>query len=224
MEDERLCAAVITAGGGAVGDPSVAVVSDRRLSVAALVALLQNGPLDNVLCVVNGPRDVKAALDECRPEVIIADGTWPRWPGMNNVSWGGRVLLVLDPEDDPRVFKQAVQSGADGYLSRSASAPALAGAIEAMRTDHRYLDPVLEGHIHWAVEEVRLRLPLEPRLSQRELEIIAAIAKGLSTKEIARDCSVTAKTVCNHISHIYGKLNIKDRGQLVMYAVQEGLL
>jgi DNA-binding NarL/FixJ family response regulator len=224
MEDERLCAAVITAGSGAAGDPSVAVVSDRRLSVAALVALLQNGPLDNVLCVVNGPRDVKAALDECRPEVIIADGTWSRWPGMNNLSWGGRVLLLLDPEDDPRAFKQAVQSGADGYLSRSASAPALAGAIEAMRKDRRYLDPLLEGHIHWAAEEVRLRLPLEPRLSQRELEIIAAIAKGRSTKEIARDCSVTAKTVCNHISHIYGKLNIKDRGQLVMYAVQEGLL
>ena len=224
MEDERLCAAVITAGDGAAGDPSVAVVSDRRLSVAALAALLQDGPLATVLRVVQGTRDVKSALDEYRPEVIIADGTWSRWPGINNVSWGGRVLLLLDPEDDPRVFKQAVQSGVDGYLSRSASAAALGSAIEAVRKHKHYLDPLLEGHIHWATEEVRLRLPLEPRLSQRELEIIAAIAKGRSSKEIARDCSVTAKTVCNHISNIYGKLNIKDRGQLVMYAVQEGLL
>jgi DNA-binding NarL/FixJ family response regulator len=224
VEDERLCAAVITAGDGAAGDPSVAVVSDRRLSVAALAALLQDGPLATVLRVVQGTRDVKSALDEYRPEVIIADGTWSRWPGINNVSWGGRVLLLLDPEDEPRVFKQAVQSGVDGYLSRSASAAALGSAIEAVRKDKHYLDPLLEGHINWATEEVRLRLPLEPRLSQRELEIIAAIAKGRSSKEIARDCSVTAKTVCNHISNIYGKLNIKDRGQLVLYAVQEGLL
>jgi DNA-binding NarL/FixJ family response regulator len=180
--------------------------------------------LATVLRVVQGTQDVKSALDEYRPEVIIADGTWSRWPGINNVSWGGRVLLLLDPEDEPRVFKQAVQSGVDGYLSRSASAAALGSAIEAVRKHKHYLDPLLEGHINWATEEVRLRLPLEPRLSQRELEIIAAIAKGRSSKEIARDCSVTAKTVCNHISNIYGKLNIKDRGQLVMYAVQEGLL
>jgi len=64
VEDERLCAAVITAGEGAAGASSVAVVSDRRLSVAALAALLQDGPLDTVLQVVRGTRDVKAALDE----------------------------------------------------------------------------------------------------------------------------------------------------------------
>jgi len=221
MEDERLCAAIITTG-DRVGGPSVAVVSDRRLSVAALAALLQDGPLDTVLSVVRGSRDVRAALDEHRPDVIIADGTWARWPV--KVSWEGRLMLLLDPEDEPRAFKQAVQSGADGYLSRSASATALGGAIESILEDGYYCDPLLQGHIHWATEEVRLRLPLEPRLSQRELEIIAAIAKGRSTKEIARECSVTAKTVCNHISHIYGKLNIQDRGQLVMYAAQEGLL
>ena len=222
MDDERLCAAIITSGDGGAGGPCVAVVSDRRLSVAALAALLQDGPLDTVLSVVRGTHEVKTALGEHCPGVIIADGTWARWPV--KVSWSGRLLLLLDAEDDPRAFKQAVQSGADGYLSRSASATALAGAIEAIRIDGYYCDPLLEGHIHWATEEIRLRLPLEPRLSQRELEIIAAIAKGRSTKEIARDCSVTAKTVCNHISHIYGKLNIKDRGQLVMYAVEEGLL
>ena len=224
MEDERLCAALVESGDGEAGDITVAVISDRRLSVAALAALLQDEDHDAVLSVVRGTQEVRSALDEYRPEVIIADGTWSRWPGINNVSWGGRVLLLLDPEDDPRVFKQAVQSGADGYLSRSASASALGSAIDAVRRDQHYLDPVLEGRIHWATEEIKLRLPLEPRLSQRELEIIAAIAKGRSSKEIARDCSVTAKTVCNHISHIYGKLNIKDRGQLVMYAVQEGLL
>ena len=222
MEDERLCAAIITTRDRTANGPSVAVVSDRRLSVAALAALLQDGPLDTVVSVVRGNRDVRAALDEHRPDVVIADGTWPRWPV--KVSWGGRLLLLLDPEDEPRAFKQAVQSGADGYLPRSASATALGGAIETIREDGYYCDPLLQGHIHWATEEARLRLPLEPRLSQRELEIVAAIAKGRSTKEIARDCSVTAKTVCNHISHIYGKLNIQDRGQLVMYAAQEGLL
>lgn len=224
MDDERLCAALVESGDGEAGDITVAVISDRRLSVAALAALLQDEDHDAVLSVVRGTQEVRSALDEYRPEVIIADGTWSKWPGINNLSWGGRVLLLLDPEDDPRVFKQAVQSGADGYLSRSASASALGSAIDAVRRDQHYLDPVLEGRIHWATEEIKLRLPLEPRLSQRELEIIAAIAQGRSSKEIARDISVTAKTVCNHISNIYGKLNIKDRGQLVMYAVQEGLL
>jgi DNA-binding NarL/FixJ family response regulator len=224
VDDERLCAALLATTDGDAGDIHVAVISDRRLSVAALAALLQDGDHNTVLSVVRGTQEVVAALDEYHPEVIVADGTWSKWPGINNVSWGGRVLLLLDPEDDPRAFKQAVQSGADGYLSRSASATALSTAIDVIRRDQHYLDPLLEGRIRWASEEVRLRLPLEPRLSQRELEIIAAIAQGRSSKEIARDCSVTAKTVCNHISNIYGKLNIKDRGQLVMYAVQEGLL
>jgi DNA-binding NarL/FixJ family response regulator len=223
MDEERLCAAVISGGAGAADDLRVAVVSDRRLSVAALAALLQDGPRDTVLAVVRGTDDVRSALREYRPPVIIADGTWARWPGVDYRAWDGRLLLVLDPEDDARAFTLALQAGADGYLSRSAPATALAGAIDAVRTGGYYLDPLLEAHVRWA-EETLERSAVEPRLSPRELEIVSAIASGRSTKEIARDCAVSAKTICNHISHIYGKLEIKDRGQLVLYAAQEGLL
>jgi DNA-binding CsgD family transcriptional regulator len=62
-----------------------------------------------------------------------------------------------------------------------------------------------------------------PRLSEREREILAQIASGRSTKEVARDCAISPKTVGNHISNICQKLNFHTRGQLVLFAMEQGL-
>ncbi len=62
-----------------------------------------------------------------------------------------------------------------------------------------------------------------PRLSERERQILVQIASGRSTKEVARDCAITPKTVGNHVSNICQKLNFHTRGQLVLFALQQGL-
>ena len=66
--------------------------------------------------------------------------------------------------------------------------------------------------------------PSAPKLTDRELEVMNALARGLGNKQIARDLTISEKTVRNHISNIYNKLHVYDRTQAVLYAIREGLV
>jgi DNA-binding NarL/FixJ family response regulator len=222
--DDRVCAVVITSRGDA---PRVlAIASDRRLSVAALAALLLNDPDRSVVQAARGADEVRDVLGRHRPDLVIADGVWSDWPGaISAASWGGRTLALLDTEDTSESFISAVQARAQGYLARTASAVALETAINSVLSSGYYLDPLLAAKILWASDQARaLPLPApEPELSPREVDILSRIAVGQSSKQIAREYAITAKTVCNHVSNIYAKLHFRHRGELVLYAAQHGL-
>jgi DNA-binding NarL/FixJ family response regulator len=221
---DTLCAAVIVSTEGSSN--GLAIVSDRRLSVAALASLLLNDRTLNVVETPRGEAEVEDTLRAHRPEVVVVDGSWTELPAaINPAEWNGRTLLLLDPVEEPVVFLRAVRCGAQGYLSRAASFEALLAAVESVRTTGYYLDPMLASRILRASEEAR-RQPImapEPQLSLREREILAGIALGKSSKEIAREYAVTPKTICNHVSNIYAKLQFRHRGQLVLYAAEHGL-
>ncbi len=226
MKEAQVCGAILASGDPPDASSTVAVVADRRLSVAALSALLLNDSRRSLAEAVRGLEEVRAALHLFRPVILVAEVSTIDWPtGLDPAAWNGRTLLLLDPEDDAEAFVRAVRSRVQGYMSRTASSQALETALETLRSTGYYLDPVLAGRILWASEESRNRpspVP-EPELSQRERDILARIAVGRSSKEIAREYAVSAKTVCNHISNIYAKLNFSHRGQLVLYAAQQGL-
>ncbi len=81
---------------------------------------------------------------------------------------------------------------------------------------------VFASSVCTAIGEAR-RLAPRPRLSERERDILTRIASGRSTKQVARDCAISPKTVGNHVSNIRHKLNLHHRGQLVLFALQQGL-
>jgi DNA-binding NarL/FixJ family response regulator len=218
---QQLCAAIIARDAQEALTDAVAVVSDRRLSVAAVAALLGRANAA-AIDTARGIDDVRALCAKYSPAIVIGDSSWES-AGLDPSPWGGRVLLLLDPEDEPQVFVRAVACRVQGYLSHSASEPTLRTAMQSVRDTGYYLDPVLVGRILWASEEAQRNPANDVELSDRELEVLAAIALGRSSKEVARDCDVTAKTVCNHISNIYAKLNLQHRGQLVLYAAELGL-
>jgi len=111
--------------------------------------------------------------------------------------------------------------GAGAQTLDPASREALEIAIDSVRQLGRYIDPMLAAKLAAATEANPE--PAQSPLSERELQILAAIARGKSSKEIARECSVSPKTICNHVSNIYAKLNLNHRGQLVLYAAEIGL-
>jgi DNA-binding NarL/FixJ family response regulator len=75
-----------------------------------------------------------------------------------------------------------------------------------------------------AFEEADPEQPEAPSLTRRELDIVTAFARGRGNKQIARDLSISEKTVRNHVSNIYKKLHVYDRTQAVLYAIREGLI
>ena len=216
--DGQLCAAVIS---GEDPEKTVAIVCDRRLSLAALASILIATDSRAIETVVRGAAEVQEALEAFHPPVVIADGNWNSGPQIDTSAWNGRILFLLDP-DAPLPGNRGRRPLAAGYLSRTASSEALEIAVDSVRQLGRYVDPMLAAKLAAASETSDLE-PAQSPLSERELQILAAIARGKSSKEIARECSVSPKTICNHVSNIYAKLNLNHRGQLVLYAAEIGL-
>ena len=214
--------ATILIADGSEPEQSLAIIADRRLTVAALAALLMKDPRYRLIRGVHGIDAVRQALALQRPGVLILDSTAATFfSAIDPSGWDGRTLLLLDPEDDPAVFLDAVRAGAGGYLSRGASRDTLQAAVETLRETGFYLDPQLVERILPAIR--RSRDARSGELSPREREILVRIASGLSTKQVAREYAITAKTVGNHINSIYQKLNLRHRGELVLYAAQHGM-
>jgi DNA-binding NarL/FixJ family response regulator len=208
----------------------LAVVADRYLSAAALTALLLKDPSYRVTRQEHGVGGVRAMLAAGRPQVMVLDVSGTAFFALIDASrWGVRTLLLIDRNDDPAMFGAAVNAGVQGYLSRSVSRETLEAAIAGLTRSGRYLDPVLTQPVLGAAPALtfprkRGRENHTPTLlSVREREILVWMASGLSSKQIARGCDIAPKTVSNHVTNMRQKLNLRHRGQLVLYAVQQGL-
>jgi DNA-binding NarL/FixJ family response regulator len=206
--------------------PSImAILADRRLSVAALSSLLLRDPKYQLLHEVRGAAAVREAIDTARPAIVVVEST-----SMDDTAWlsssEGRhhTLLLLDPEAAPEVFVKAVRTKARGFLSSGGSRETFTMALATLRKTGWYLDPQLAGQVLTAMKLVGASPnPARPDLSQRQRDILVRIASGHSTKEVAREYAIAPKTVANHVNNIYQKLNLRHRGQLVLYAAQRGL-
>ena len=212
MSRTELSGDLITYSGADQPVPALAIVADRRLSAAALSALLLKDPSYQIARREHGVDQVRAMLARERPSVMVLDVHAPALFALLDASdFGVRMLLLLDPDDDPSIFAGA---RSHGYLSRRASREALQAAIAELYRSGAYLDPLL--------------MPVRGRrapsgLSLRERQILVWIASGRSTKEVARACAITPKTVGNHVNNMVQKLHLRHRGQLVIYAAQQGL-
>jgi DNA-binding NarL/FixJ family response regulator len=210
----------------------LAIVADRRLSVAALSALLLRDPKYQLLYEVRGAAAVREAIESVQPAIIVVDSAsvesfnFP--PPRTGEGQGGgaryQTLLLLDPAAEPAALEQAVRSHARGFLSRGASRETFTLAMASLRETGWYLDPQLVGQVLTAMRQLGgSPTSARPDLSQRQRDILVRIASGHSTKEVAREYAIAPKTVGNQVNNIYQKLNLKDRGQLVLYAAQRGL-
>jgi len=205
---------VITYSGAVQPVKALAIVADRRLSAAALSALLLKDPSYRIARREHGGGEVRAMLARERPSVMVLDVRAPALFTLIDASARGmRTLLLLDADDDPSIFADAVSAHPQGYLSRRASRATLEAAIAEVYRSGSYLDPLLMDSV----------LNAAPTLSVRERQILVRIASGLSTKEVARECAITPKTVANHVNNMVQKLHFRHRGELVLYAAQQGL-
>jgi DNA-binding NarL/FixJ family response regulator len=170
-----------------------------------------------------------AAAERQAPDVVLMDLAMPRLDGVEAIRRirerrpEARVLVLSSFLDDERLFP-AVRAGAAGYMLKDAEPHEL---VRAIRTVHRG-----EGLLHPAVaarlmEEFADGSPPPPDagdLTTREREVLMLIARGLSNKLIARELSISEKTVKAHVSSILAKLGVTDRTQAALYAVRAGLV
>ena len=206
----------------------VAIVDDQRLFNEGLGRIVgaQRG-----MEIVGTAYDGESAVQMCRklePDVVLMDINMPVMDGVaatreiRRLLPNTRVLILTVNSDDAHVFR-GIKAGASGYLLKDCTPEDLSRAIRTVYAGDTIMAPEIARKMLLAFEEADLE-PSAPHLTQREIEIITALARGRGNKQIARNLKISEKTVRNHISNIYKKLHIYDRTQAVLYAIREGLV
>jgi DNA-binding NarL/FixJ family response regulator len=201
----------------------VLVVDDHPVVRQGLRTFLD---LQDDLEVVGESADGASCVDDAerlRPDVILLD---LRMPGAGGVAalHGLRAagnparVLVITSFTEPSAVLPAVRAGASGYVYKDIDPPALAAAIRSVHAGHVLLHPDVARLL--AAGEAR---PGAADLTAREREVLAEVARGRSNREIARELSLSEKTVKTHVSAILGKLGVQDRTQAALHAVRSGL-
>ena len=164
----------------------------------------------------------------CRPDVILLDMVMPRLDGLGAIQQikhenaAARILVLTSFAEDDQLFP-AIKSGALGYLLKDSAPEQLLQAIRDVHAGKSSLDPSVALKL---IRELNRPsdLPLSPDpLSDRELEVLRLVARGLTNQEIADTLIIGERTVGNHISSILSKLHLANRTQAALYALREGI-
>jgi DNA-binding NarL/FixJ family response regulator len=150
-----------------------------------------------------------------------------RMPVMDGVTAIGRLrerrpelrVLVLTTYDTDADIRRAVEAGATGYVLKDAPREDLLRAIRATAEGRSSLSPAVAARLMDTV-----RGPVSEAPSEREIEVLSLVAKGLANKEIARKLRLSEATVKSHLLHVFAKLGASDRTHAVTLAVQKGLI
>lgn len=219
----------MTAAAEQVGVIRVLVVDDQTLFRSGLVRLLngQDG-LTVVGEATNGSEGVRMA-ESLRPDVVLMDIRMPDMDGIEatrqitQTNPRARVLILTTFHTDAYVL-DALKAGASGYVLKDSAVEAVASSIQAVMSSERVISGPIAQRMVGMLTGDQPNRDYYDGLTPRELEVLKMIAAGMPNKRIAFRLKISEKTVRNHISHIYEKLQIYDRSQAVLYAVRKGLV
>ena len=212
---------------------SVVIADDQSMVRAGLRSLIEG---ENDIEVVAEAADGAAAVEAARvyrPDVILMDIRMPNMDGLAATRQliaersNARVLVLTTFDLDEYVF-EALRAGASGLLLKDATAEDLVTAVRTLAAGDAMLDRAVTAR----VIETFARAPKPStdsqtqlaRLTEREVEVLLLLGRGLSNSEIAREFTVTEATVKTHVSNVLSKLSLRDRVQAVIFAYESGLV
>jgi DNA-binding NarL/FixJ family response regulator len=211
----------------------VVIADDQGMVRSGFTTLLNSEPDIEVIGeAVNGAEAVSRAV-ALRPDVILMD---VRMPVLDGLQATRQITAMIDPPKvlvlttfdlDDYVY-QALRWGASGFLLKDASAEELANAVRVVAAGDALLAPGVTKRL--IAEFARLGAPRGPSrrqlgdLTERETEVLALVARGMSNAEIAGRLVVAEQTIKTHVSRILMKLGLRDRTQAVVLAYETGLV
>jgi NarL family two-component system response regulator LiaR len=167
-------------------------------------------------------------IEEHTPDVVLMDLVMPGMDGIEatrrvrQIAPSTKVIVLTSFADEEQVF-EAIKAGASGYLMKDIRPEELATAIRGVEAGEPMLHPEIARLM--MREFRREEQPrLHDQLTEREMEVLRCIARGLSNKEIAAELVISEKTVKTHVSNVLQKLHLADRTQAAIYAMQKKLV
>lgn len=213
---------------------SVLIADDQQMVRAGFRMILEAEPDMRIVAEAGDGQEALEAARRTRPAVVVMD---IRMPVLDGVEATRRLLTELDQPpyvvivttfDDDENLYEALRAGASGFLLKNAPPEQLVEAVRAVGAGEGVLSTSVTRRV---IEELARRSPREPprpaaleELTEREVEVLRLVARGLSNAEIAKELVITPGTAKTHVSRILMKLGVRDRVGAVVFAYESGLV
>ena len=175
-------------------------------------------------------RECIELLDEKKTDVLLLDINMPNMNGLQVLQYlrekkTNIKVLVLTIHNEVEYLVRAVEIGVDGYVLKDSDSSVLKKAIFAIIKGETFIQPELTPMLKKRLEDKSMGArKYDETLTRREIEVLKLLAEGLFNKEIAYTLSISEKTVKNHVSNIFKKINVSDRTQAAVYAIKHNLV
>ncbi|BEP14693.1 response regulator transcription factor [Acidothermaceae bacterium B102] len=212
----------------------VLVVDDHALFRRGLEMVLEQEPDIEVVGEASDGAEAVEVATETTPDVVLMDVRMPRRGGIDACTAikdavPSTKIIMLTISDEEADLYDAIKAGAMGYLLKEISIEEVASAIRAVHGGQSLISPSMASKLLNEFASMikrtdeRQQVPT-PRLTDREMEVLRLVAKGLNNRDIAKQLYISENTVKNHIRNILEKLQLHSRMEAVVYAVREKLL
>lgn len=207
----------------------VMLTDDHGLVREGVKCLLES---DNRIKVIGEAKDGVECLEKLqilKPDILILD---INMPNMNGIEVLGKIrktdkllkILILTMQSDIEDLIRAIDLGVDGYILKECDSIDLVNAINSIINGEKYISPKLTEMMDSVMNNRRDELNKCKTLTKRELEILIQVAEGMFNKEIAINLDISERTVKNHISNIFKKIDVSDRTQAAVFAIKNNIV
>ncbi len=205
------------------------LADDHRMFRQGLRELIERKTKFEVVGEARTGREVLDQVDKLRPDIILLDIQMPELDGISvarqlAASHPEIKIIMLTMYRQDQHLIDAIKAGVKGYLLKDADAEELLSVIQRVEQGESALDPSLTARVFEAVRRPTAMPGMVEPLTERELDILRLVAAGHDNRTIAAQLYLAEKTVGNRLSEIFQKLNVTNRTQAALVAIQRGLI
>ena len=208
---------------------NILLADDHMMVREGLKQLLE---MDDDINVVGEAGDGYECLDvvsKTNPDIIIMDINMPNLDGLQTLKIMrqeniNKKVIMVTLYDDVDYLIKALDYKCNGYVLKNSDFAILKDAIDSVEKNEIYVEPSLTVMLNSSLARRDVKKSMIDSLTKRELEILKLIAQGLLNKEIAAMLNISERTVKNHISNIFKKIDVSDRTQAAVFAIKNGIV
>lgn len=204
----------------------IIIADDHMMIREGLKQLLE---LDGTMKVIAEANDGEECLNllnkKIHPDILLLDINMSKKNGIEVLEYIKQnkipvKVLILTVHNEVEYLLKAVDIGIDGYLLKDSSYDELKEAIDVVISGNTYIQPSLLPALNESMEDYALDKEKIEWLTKRELDVLRLISEGCSNKKISDELTISERTVKNHISHIFRKIDVEDRTQAAVFAIR----
>lgn len=204
----------------------IIIADDHMMIREGLKQLLE---LDGTMKVIAEANDGEECLNllnkKIHPDILLLDINMPKKNDIEVLEYIKQnkipvKVLILTVHNEVEYLLKAVDIGIDGYLLKDSSYDELKEAIDVVISGNTYIQPSLLPALNESMEDYALDKEKIECLTKRELDVLRLISEGCSNKKISDELTISERTVKNHISHIFRKIDVEDRTQAAVFAIR----